>query len=298
MVGLADKGFLGALRRTAIIPARYGLGSQMLRKQLLKMSEFFAGRYEIQPTVPVTAIVLERHLDLAATLAGLDVAVHGYRHVAYAGKPDEQQRGDLAKALVVFAESNINPKGFRAPYLRFDKSTIAVLVSQGLLFDSSAPSFGLPSDDPAYERAVVASASRYGPPMYVSRPTVLQKSIVEVPVSLPDDEILVDGLGIRSPMALSRIFRAMLGRARATGSCLVLQVHPERFEICRIALDNILTEATDDGAWKASISDVASWVLGAGPNASWPDGSPYCISVSGDLDAVSIGDFASRLLGA
>jgi len=254
-------------------------------------------RWEAVPTVPTTAIVLERHPELARSLNGSDIAVHGYRHVAYTDLSAKQQAEDLDSAIQVFTRQGLAVHGFRAPYLRADRTTQSLLAKRGFLFDSSGVQYVLPRSHPAFAGALRLISRRYGQETLASVPHLLSNRLVELPVSLPDDVILVDGLGITRPSTLSRVLEAMLGEIRASRSLLVAQIHPERFHLLREAVELALERATEESAWKASLSEIAQWVLRGKAPKNWPNGSPYAISVTGDLDAVSIGDFAARFRG-
>ena len=90
---------------------------------------------------------------------------------------------------------------------------------------------------------------------------------------------------------------AMADQARVSAGHLILQVHPERFHLFSDALRSVMEKVTEEGGWKASLAEVASWILaGKGGPGHWPGGRPYALSVTGDLDAVSLADFASRVL--
>ena len=292
--GRLGKGVLDSVRRAALLPRRYGLRPERIRSRLREMSAALR-RFDITPTVPVTAITLDRHPSIAADLAGLDVAIHGYRHIAYSGRPAASQARDLDAARASFSRHGIESRGFRAPYLLADATTSRLLRERGFAFDSSTPHFVLPLDHPMASDALRLATSRYGEiPKGPANPE-LQDGLVELPVALPDDEILVDGLGITNPATLGRVLDSMLGAACSTGSLLVLQAHPERFHLLREAIESLLGQATDRGAWKASLSEVAAWLSREGVRPlRWPEGHSWALSVSGDLDAVAIDDFLQR----
>jgi len=296
MAILASKGIVGTIKRATLLPLRYGMTSERILARLLSM-EALLQRWDAVPTVPVTAIVLERRPELARSLNGSDIAVHGYRHIAYADLSAKQQAEDLDSAMQVFIRHGLAVHGFRAPYLRADRTTQSLLAKRGFLFDSSGTQHVLPRSHPAFPGAQQLVSKRYGQQALASGPHLSSTGLVELPVSLPDDVILVDGLGITRSSTLWRVFEAMLGEIRASRSLLVVQVHPERFHLLREAVELALKRATEDSAWKASLSEIAHWVRRGEAPQNWPNGSPYAISVTGDLDAVSIGDFVARFMG-
>lgn len=291
------KGIRGTIRRASLLPVRYGLGPDRILSRLLRMASM-VGRWEAMPTIPVTAIVLERHPTLRGQLAEFDLAVHGYRHVSYADLSREEKAADLQAACQVFANRGLAPRGFRAPYLQADEATLDLVRGRKFLFDSSTSQFALPPEHPLTPLATRFVAARYGSNVITgTRPTPASIP-VELPVAQPDDEILVDGLGLRNAGGLWRVYEAMMDRAAAAGSHLVIQVHPERFHICEPALELLLAKAADVGGWLTSLSKAAEWHLReGGQNGRWPRGHAFALSITGDLDAVAIGDFALRLWG-
>ncbi len=296
MVVLFRKGVPGAVYRAALLPVRYGISPDRLVSRLTRMTALMS-RWDTQPTVPVTASTLERHPDLLRGLRDADVAIHGYRHVSYADLSLDEKRSDLESACAVFAKHGLVAQGFRAPYLRADQETFSLLRDRGFLFDSSNTRFALPVGHSVARAARDLAGSRYA--MASRSPSAsMPPTPIDMPVSLPDDEILVDGLGIRTTRGLSSVFEAMMESASSAGSHLVLQIHPERFHICEAAVERLVETASDAGAWLTTLSGAANWILhSAGGTRGWPEGHSFALSVTGDLDSVALQDFARRSLG-
>ncbi len=292
-----SKGLLGFVQRTALLPTRYGIASGRLESHLREMIHHVS-RWGFEPTIPVTAIILERHAQSASALEGADVAIHGYRHLPYDELSPDAQVADLVSARDTLSRAGFEARGFRAPYLRQGKETNQILRNCGLVFDSSDCCFTLTAGHELYDRCLAPAMSRY-PDLEIS-PSLpaTEDGLIEMPVCLPDDEILIDGLAIRNPETLDRVYQAMLEDASAAGSHLVLQIHPERFPLCKAPLTHVLERARDSGAWLASLTEVANWIVrNRSQEHTWPRGRPFAVSVTGDLDAVSLTDFASRLAG-
>ena len=297
ITGLLGKGVFGTVRRASLLPIRYGVSPERILSRLQRLVTM-VDRWECKPTIPVTASLLERYPTLAHRFAGADLAIHGYRHVSYLGLSTEEKRADLDSACRVFESRGIVRTGFRAPYLQIDDETLALLRRADFTFDSSTSSLALPEGSRLADEAKDLAISRYGRKQAPQISSV-HETPVEIPVSLPDDEILIDGLGLRNPTGLWHAFEAMMQNALSTGSHLVLQVHPERFHIYESALELLLERSADCGAWVASLSSVADWLIKNGPRSGqWPRNSAFAFSVTGDLDAVSIRDFATRTWGA
>jgi hypothetical protein len=88
----------------------------------------------------------------------------------------------------------------------------------------------------------------------------------------------------------------MLDETVKASSLLVLQIHPERFDYCGEAVRRLLDDATDAGLWMASLSEIAEWTNRSGESVrSWPEGRVATIALTGDLDALSLREFGSRM---
>ena len=295
-IEMLRKGFGGTVYRASLLPVRYGISPDRIVSRLVRMIAMMA-RWDSRPTIPITASVLERHPEILRSVRDADLAVHGYRHISYEDLPFDEKRSDLDAACTVFSNLGLLLRGFRAPYLRADRETLDLVRSRGFLFDSSTTQFALPRGHPITRAVRLLIATRYGTDSVV--PSVaMHPTLVEMPVSLPDDEILVDGLGLRNTTGLWHAFEAMMEIASSTGSHLILQVHPERFHICEAALELLIEKAVDTGGWLTPLSEASDWIVRSpGSSRRWPDGHSFALSITGDLDAASIGDFASRIWG-
>jgi len=290
------KGISGLLYRATLLPTRYGLRPDRLQARIQRMQRILE-RSEVTPTIPVSAVALERHPGIASVLRTVDVAVHGYRHVDYTSLTPTEQAKDLDAAFKVFGGRGFDPKGFRGPYLRANRDTMSLLASRGVIYDSSRPRLLVPRRDPAFRLVSTHVFHRYGS-VPEGPATPVGSRPLEIPVALPDDEILVDAMGLRAPATLWRIYESMLAAARSARSLIVLMIHPERFGIVSDALELFLERAVDDGAWKPSLAELSSWAIKEGPPAmKWPHGCGYAVAVTGDLDAVSLTDFVWRSIG-
>jgi peptidoglycan/xylan/chitin deacetylase (PgdA/CDA1 family) len=248
------------------------------------------------PTIGVTAANLDRHPGISADLSGLDLMVHGYHHIGYSTLTKEEQERDLDCALRTFSASGLHANGFRAPYLDTDEVTRPIVRARGLAYDSSSCYVALGPESQFRHTVLKLALDRYGNAEGDPQSPHVESDIVEVPVCLPDDELLIDALGFRNPELIRRVFTSMLGSVARRNSALVLQVHPERFSLCNAAIKEVLLKATDLGAWRANLTELAEWIrLNPGLPQRWPDGHSFALVVTGDLDALSLSDFGRRL---
>jgi hypothetical protein len=293
----ASKGFAGTVKRAALLPVRYGLSPEKVQLQLRLMISSL-DRLEVTPTINVTARNLDSYPWLAADLRGVDVGIHGYQHLQYSSLSHEDQARDLDRAISAFNRNGLSTRGFRGPYLRVNESTQRVLESRGFRYDSSLPHIPLNAENDFFNQVAELSRTRYGQVSTLPAFPTRVRSLIEIPVSLPDDELIVDGMGVRKASTMKRIFGSMLEMTAATNSLLVLQIHPERYDYCAEAIDSVVRSATDVGAWKATLREIAEWSARQDRGGGrWPNGHSFGLVVTGDLDALSLRDFVPRLTG-
>ncbi len=68
--------------------------------------------------------------------AGHEIGLHGYKHVPY-NMPYPQMMDDMYRAVSVFKELGVTPKGFRAPWLISNENTYRVGEKLGLQYMSN-----------------------------------------------------------------------------------------------------------------------------------------------------------------
>ena len=95
--------------------------------------------------------------------------------------------------------------------------------------------------------------------MRLSLPILLDE-LVEIPVSLPDDEILIDRLGSPSEL-VTQTWLSMLAQSYQRGELFTLQLHPERTALCADSLLTVLAEARQQSpaVWCARLDEIATW---------------------------------------
>ena len=77
---------------------------------------------------------------------------------------------------------------------------------------------------------------------------------LEIPVSLPEDEFLVDRLGIRDSKKLTSTWLDMLETSHQKGELFNFIFHPERFDLVEKSLDALLQSARSQGdIWICSL---------------------------------------------
>ena len=269
---LSTRAGLPLFSRAYRIVSRYGFGDEKFVTALTAFVKMVF-EYDVHPTLPLTACVLNRHPKLFQSLqdSGVEFAIHGFRHVDYTLLSIDEVRTHFHKAIDIFDRRGIRFNGFRFPFLRHDTERMDLLEEFPYEWDSSrAISWDFTSwngfsaeyfNDTAWQnykrilisyQAVDASDSHCLPDN--------RGSLVEIPVSIPDDDILIDRLGFRDGKRIASIWNTMLTKTRQRGDLLALQVHPERFFAYQDGLRSVLKNAREDAdIWIASVSDITDW---------------------------------------
>jgi peptidoglycan/xylan/chitin deacetylase (PgdA/CDA1 family) len=294
-VSLQSRGATGTITRTAQVVARFGATTSAMARRLDRY-ESLATAYGVRPTWPTTACVLERHPELLRRYAerGVELALHGLVHGDHAALDHSRQRTTIARAIGLFERSGLRPTGFRGPYLRYNDATLDVLRALGLRYHSSqAVAFPhLSADLDATAASQYALALR----LYAAvdaltvavRPRLLG-GLVDIPVAVPDDEILLDRLRLTEP-ALSAQWLHILEITYRRGDLFTVQLHPERIGELGDALEASLSAARGrfPAVYVARLDDIAAWWL---RRASFslrvtPAGATRCrVSLTADADA-------------
>jgi len=262
-VALRGKGVRKLVERSTRIVSRYGLTVDRLAHEL-QLFATLAGEFQARPSFPITTVVLARHLNLIRRwhAAGVEFAIHGYRHVDYSTLPVEHQITHVRAAQAAFAQAGLTARGFRAPYLRFNPVTLGAIQGQGLSYDAS-PALAWPVSNgrntPAYQRVL----EFFGARSTNEQPAVpwIEDDLVRIPYSLPDDESLIERLGMTTSEAMSGLWLGVLQLSHARGELFTLGLHPERTSLCLEALRAVLAAASAmrPTVWLARLDEIADW---------------------------------------
>jgi peptidoglycan/xylan/chitin deacetylase (PgdA/CDA1 family) len=228
-----------------------------------------AAAHGVRPTWPTTACVLERHPELLRRYAerGVELPLHGLVHGDHAAIDGPRQLATITRAIELFARSGLEPRGFRGPYLRYNDGTLDALRALGLRYHSSqAFVFPLAAGVPdANAAAQYAFALRLYAAVDARTAAVrprLRDGLVDIPVAVPDDEILLDRLRLAGH-ALRAEWLSILELTFARGDLFTIQLHPERIGELAEALEATLDAARrrEPAVWIARLDDIAEWWL-------------------------------------
>jgi len=246
---------------------RYGLDSRQFARTLFNFIRLVK-KYDVTPTLPVTASVVKKHPSLFQKVQamGVELAVHGYKHVDYTLLRSDVVRTHFQNAVKIFQQYNIDYSGYRFPYLRRTDEKISLLGTAGFKWDSSEV-ISWNSLNPqvfgkrrwtAYQK-ILETYQAVDADKYSTLPHI-RNGIVEIPVSVPDDDILIERLGLKNTESIAKIWERMVHRVHENGELLVLQVHPERFLWYKNALEKVLRLSKSwEDVWIAPIGEIVSW---------------------------------------
>jgi hypothetical protein len=195
------------------------------------------------------------------------MAIHGYLHTDHSQLTLDEQVDFFQRAIDTFSKCQIPFSGFRAPFLRVNESTSQALSrlhfsynsSQAVLWDVIDPSGYSEYQIKEYERVhEFYGARRAQTCLALPRSN---NGLVEIPITMPDDEGLVERLGITDRKTIGEIWRRILEKIYDRGELFTVSLHPERIFICEGPLSDVVQQAKqlDPPVWIATLKEIAAW---------------------------------------
>ena len=263
-----SRGFRNIVRRVITVFWRFGITSRKFER-LLNRYCAVTQNLGLIPSFPLTTVILKRHPKLIKKISTKDIelVVHGYIHTDYKTISAKEQARHFQKAADTFRKYQINFHGFRAPYLRISSETLEVLRNLGFLYDSSQVMYWQTITEDAYPqhgwqeyRRLLDFYQARSASKYLALPRFIN-DLVEVPVSMPDDESMIDRLCISDEEEMTRIWKTVLNKSYSRGELFTIQLHPERISLCEVPLTRVLQKARSlkPSVWVASLVEIAQW---------------------------------------
>ena len=259
--------FFRFLLRAFQIIRRYGLSSKKMESKLNQYINILR-EHNISPTFPITAEILKRHPHIIEKYLndGVEFAIHGYQHTDYSMLSEEELLQHLGNSVALFEKNNITFSGFRFPYLKFDKKCMDALSRFPIKWDSSSSIYwDVMSDLKAknvkwqnYENML--NQYDYKDSLsHISLPRIYG-NLLEIPVSLPDDDLL-ERLGVKGNGLAEEIWGGILVQTYLRGELFALQLHPERILLLREALVSTVetSRQLSPRVWIATMGDIYKW---------------------------------------
>lgn len=290
------KGAFKVFERILFIMGRYGLSPGKI-DQALEQFVGILSYYESSATFPTPALVVRRHPAIIQKYQakGIEIALHGLKHIDYSKLSYDEQMHDLSEASGIFSEAGIQFSGFRTPYLRRDISLDRAIGDIKLSYSSNQPiiwdAVEIELLDDIERSAYIKGLEFYdsfSANEKVSLPRI-KDGIVQIPVSLPDDEMLLDRIRNKDQEYVTRVWRYILDETYRRGELFTLQLHPERIAMCNESLSGILSEARqrEPDVWIATMQEIDEWWRRRSETKfeiSEVDDERYSVSINGDED--------------
>ncbi len=256
------------MRRSVQIATRFGPSPERMGGRFERFMDI-VDEFAIRPTFPITALPMSRNPSFAHRLIerGAELAVHAWSHVDLAALDLEAQRAHMGRAVELFRSCSVPFTGFRAPYLHWNEDTMRVVGEFQFRYSSNQTVWwdvlDIASMTPQQKEGMQRGLAFYRP-VPASEFRVLpfrRDGFVEIPVSLPDDEIPLDRMYIDDAGYLSEMWRRILEASHGRGELFTLQLHPERVDFFAGALRGLLVDARSrkPGVWIATLDEIAQW---------------------------------------
>lgn len=265
---MKTKGVHNFARRLWTVFARFGITEGQTRRALRAIIESLRP-YRTAPTFFIPAVVLRRHPALLTEVAsqGAEIGIHGYVHNDYRTLSESEQYKQTRQAISVFQSTHIPHRGFRNPYLGWTEESLRVFTTLGFLYESNEAVLhnviDLEQFSPllrsGYEKSL-ALFQAIPCSIYALRPH-FEGTLLRIPTSIPDDEMLFDRLRITDAGEVGHIWSSVMQHVYESGGLYTLNLHPERGILCKEALDILLAYAATRplAVWQARLQEVAQW---------------------------------------
>lgn len=249
---------------------RYGISASRAKKRVFDCVDRLA-RYECRPTFPTPGQVVARNGTFCRELQrrGAELAVHGYHHLDFRALSGDESRRQFAGAADAYQRNGIEFEGFRCPYLSYAEQLNDTLPSRQFQYSSNKAIWwdviAAGSDHGAGNgaKAVFEGLSRFyraeSSKTHLAVPR-MSDHLLEIPVCLPDDLQLLDGLKLDA-RGVRQAWIDILHQIHHRGELFDLMFHPESFEHCGPALEAVLREARNlqPAVWITQLREVNQW---------------------------------------
>jgi len=222
--------------------------------------------YRCYPTFFVPAIVVKRNSDFIHELQekGCEIGVHGYQHIDMRSISPKEACFQLNKAKAVFRHEDISIDGFRCPYLSFSDEILRELQPGEFNYSSNrAIAWMDPNSESREPQLVFDTVEKFYHPASAQSTLSLpyqDENILEIPVSVPDDLQLRDGMNF-TPDEISSAFSCTFNQTHQRGELFNLMFHPELASMLIEPFFAVLGEAfiQKQRVWVTQLRDISKW---------------------------------------
>ena len=262
----AKRGFRYVYQRARTLLERYRISSSQAVKRIDDCLEQLVAQ-GCAPTFPTPGIVLERNPIFFRHLqeVGAEIAVHSYQHVDLKVYPVDIACQQLVKAVTVFKNNGIEVHGFRCPYLGCNDEMVEALPKGLFEYSSNKPIYwnALNEIDNGPNNVIVDTLRNiYGaePSSKTINVPWSRLNMLEIPVSLPDDMELIDGLNLSADEVASS-WNKILDYTHQRGELFNLIFHPELAALCEHPFFEVLRrpKLMQPRVWMTRLCDISDW---------------------------------------
>jgi hypothetical protein len=260
----ASRGVPYLARRANALLRRYGLRPAKAEQRTIAGVRRLA-HLGCHPTLPVPGRVVSRHPGFFLRLEelGVELAMHGYDHVDFRGLSRDEAISQFTRAAAAFQAAGLRFDGFRCPYLSCTNGVREVARDAGYAYSSNSAIEWNVIEGRQQRTAIFDQLSAFYQPSPAETTLSLPRmarGLVEIPASVPDDLQLCDGLEYDS-RAVAATWARILRHTHRRGELFVLVFHPEAFDRCGAAIEDVVREAGTlvPAVWVATLRDIASW---------------------------------------
>lgn len=261
------RGIQFVFQRAKRLGQRYGAGAG---KAMARINDTVdeLDQFDCHPTFFVPAVVARRNLDYIRGLQsrGCEIGVHGYQHVDLKSYPAAESSAQLMRAVESFKELGLEVHGFRCPYLSSSDELLRKLPAKVFKY-SSNKAIGWTHQHRGTQQPAIMfeKIEEFYQPMPADSTLCLpwmQDGMVEVPVCVPDDLQMYDGLSY-SVEEMSSAWVDILRITQQKGDLFNLIFHPELAALCNAPFIDVLKEARTkpNSVWVAPLRDIGDWWL-------------------------------------
>jgi hypothetical protein len=240
--------------------------------------------YDLMPTFATPGRVIESEPAFFRDLEsiGVELAIHGYDHVDFRSLPPEEAQRQFERAIDAFSRSGIAFAGFRCPYLSYTDSLADVIPGNTFEYSSNAAiSWDVATMQDILSRQRAGATFAQLEEFYAGSPASEAVStpwttgaLVEIPVSLPDDLQLLDGVRI-APETICTTWLEILRETHRRGELFAPLFHPESLGSLQAVIEGVVQQARtlQPAVWMAQLRDIARW---------WKERSTFAAAIATD----------------
>jgi peptidoglycan/xylan/chitin deacetylase (PgdA/CDA1 family) len=259
------RGISFILERARRLNERYSFRPRKSVDRIERCMDTLRG-YDCYPTFAVPGIVVERGGGFIRHLqeTGAEIAVHGYNHVDLKACPPEEASRQLDHAAKIFRANGLEAHGFRCPYLSASDELLKAITPGAFDYSSNkAIQWPInPSSDIRESLLFETIKGFYAPQTSDSTFSLpwFQDGLVEIPVCVPDDLQLHDGLGYGLEQ-ISQFWLEILHQTYQRGEIFNLMFHPELASFCEAPFVKVIQEAKSlqPKVWLARLREISEW---------------------------------------